>query len=103
MAHFAWVLGGFGVKWCQVNSNMFTRVGFQQIACQQNGMFLADVGWKSLCLDPILAPKQHFCVQSDQLETSLFWRKILDVCIQDCVAAPSLLQPLVLVVATLLT
>lgn len=47
--------------------------------------------------------KTAFCVQSDQLETSLFRCQILDVCIQDCVAAPSLLQPLVLVVATLLT
>ena len=86
------------VSW---NSNMFTRFGFEQIACQQNAMFLADADWKSLCLDVILAPKQHVCVQSDQL--SLFRCQILDVCIQDCVAAPSLLQPLVSVVATLLS
>ena len=88
------------VSW---NSNVFTRFGFEQIACQQNAMFLADADWKSLCLDLILAPKQHVCVQSDQLETSLFWCQILDVCIQDCVAAPSLLQPLVSVVGTFLT
>ena len=80
---------------------MFRRFGFEQTACQQNAMLLADADWKSLCLHLILAPKQHACVQSDQL--SLFRCQILDVCIQDCVAAPSLLQPLVSVVATLLT
>ena len=69
---FCMGLGGFGVNWCQLNSNMFTRFGLEQIAYQQNAMFLADVGWKSRCLDLILAPKQHVCVQSDQLETSLF-------------------------------
>ena len=100
---FGWVLGGFGVKWCHVNSNMFRRFGFEQIVCQQNAMFLADVGWKSRCLDLILAPRKHFRVQSGQLETSLLRCQILDVFIQDCVAAPSLLQPLVSVVATLLT
>ena len=57
-----WVLHGSGWVWWMVswNSNMFTRFGFEQITCQQNAMFLADVGWKSLCLDVILVPKQHF-------------------------------------------
>ena len=64
---FAWVW--WMVSW---NSDMFTRFGFEQITCQQNAMCLADADWKSLCLDVILAPKQHVCVQSDQLETSLF-------------------------------
>ena len=102
---FCMGLGGFG-RWCQMvswNSNVFTRFGFEQIVCQENAVFLADADWKSLCLDLILAPKQHVCVQSDQLETSLFRCQILDVFIQDCVAAPSLLQPLVSVVGTFLT
>ena len=47
---FCMGLGGFGVNWCQVNSNMFTRFGFEQISCQQNAMFLADADWKSLAI-----------------------------------------------------
>ena len=46
-----WVLHGFGWVWWMVsngvmNSNVFTRFGFEQIACQQNAMFLADADWK---------------------------------------------------------
>ena len=50
--------------WCIAswNRNMFTRFGLEQIACQQNAMFVADADWKCLCLDLILAPKRHFCV-----------------------------------------
>ena len=52
-------LNGFGWVWWMVswNSNMFTRFGFEQIACQQNAMFLADVGWKSLCFGPDFGSK----------------------------------------------
>ena len=79
---------------------MFTRFGFRQISCQQNAIFVADADWKSLGLHLILAPKQHVCVQSDQLETSFFLCQTLDVSIQNCVALLSLSQPLVSVVPT---
>ena len=82
---------------------MFTRFGFERISCQQNAMFVADADWKSLRLNLILAPKQHFCVQSDQLETSFFLCQTLDVSIQNCVVLLSLSQPLVSVVGTFLT
>ena len=70
---------------------MFTRFGFEQIACQQNAMFVADADWKSLCLDLVLAPRQKFLYQ------------ILDVSIQDCVAYLCFLQRLVSVIGTCLT
>ena len=99
---FGWVLGEFGVKWCQVNSNMFTRFGFEQIVCQQMPCFLQmlagnfvvgpDFGSKTACL----------CTVGPTRDV-LFRCQILDVCIQDCVAALCLLRPLVSAVATFLT
>ena len=61
VANFAWVLGGFGVNWCQVNSNMFRRFCFDQIACRQKchvscrcwleiSLFGPDFGSKTACL-----------------------------------------------------
>ena len=72
---FCMGLGGCS-GWCHGTAMCSQGLASNRSLVNKNAMFLADADWKSLCLDLILAPKQHFCVQSDQLESSFFCVKV---------------------------